>query len=436
MQVEYLATMSLPNERWDVNMLEEACWETARKAAKELFLQALRQEEKRVLAKLAKVEGEKKGEVRRYLTTRLGLITLHRQKLKRQENGKNSYLYPLDRAIGLEPRQETTLWVKKRACELATKYTYREAASLLSAEIGEEISHYPIHRWVQKKGRVKRLEEDQKWQASFEYGEAFEGEGEAKEIVVTEVDATMVHSQEGKGKNMVVKLGIMYSGKELESETAKYKRYRLKDKALYGGIEDAQEFGEKLYLEGEEKLAFSKAKNMLIIGDGDQWIRAIAQGTYFMATYQIDWRHILVKIHQTFSDQPRLVSELVDYLYSGKGKEMLDTIKLARLLCEDNDKKDKIADLANYIENNFDGLYGSRSLKDKVEAREVLVSSSGAMEKNIDVVIGRRFKRQGMSWTKEGANNLLKLRILCYNKKDWEEFWKRQNLAGVSFSPN
>jgi len=233
-----------------------------------------------------------------------------------------------------------------------------------------------------------------------------------------------------------VKLGVMYSGKELESKTAKNKRYRLKDKALYGGIEEAQEFGEKLYLKGEEKLALSKAENMLIIGDGDQWIRAIAKGPYFMATYQIDWRHILVKIHQTFGDQPQLISELLDYLYSGKGTEMLDTIKLARLLCEDNEKRGKIADLASYIENNFDGLYGSRSLKDRVEAKRVLVSSSGAMEKNIDVVIGRRFKKQGMSWTKEGANNLLKLRILRYDKHVWEEFWERQNLAGVSFSPN
>ena len=233
MQVEYLATMSLPDEGWDVNILEEACWKAARNAAKELFLQALKQEERTVLAK---VEGERKGEVRRYLTTRLGLITFYRQKLKRQENGKNNYFYPLDRAIRLEPRQETTPWVKKRACELATKYTYREAALLLSAEIGEKISHYPIHCWVQKKGRVLGKEEEQKWQATFEDGEAFEGEGEPKEIVVTEVDATMIHSQEGKGRNIAVKLGIMYSGKELESETAKYKRYRLKDKALYGGI--------------------------------------------------------------------------------------------------------------------------------------------------------------------------------------------------------
>ena len=66
----------------------------------------------------------------------------------------------------------------------------------------------------------------------------------------------------------------------------------------------------------------------------------------------------------------------------------------------------------------------------------MLVSSSGAMEKNIDVIIGRRFKKQGMRWTKEGASKLLKLRILRYVKINWEEFWERQKLAGVSFSPN
>ena len=87
-----------------------------------------------------------------------------------------------------------------------------------------------------------------------------------------------------------------------------------------------------------------------------------------MATYQLDWRHLMVKIHQTFSDQPKLVSELIDYLYSGQGERMLTTVKLACLLCEDKDKRQRIADLVTYIENNRDGLYGSKSLKDKVEA--------------------------------------------------------------------
>jgi hypothetical protein len=57
------------------------------------------------------------------------------------------------------------------------------------------------------------------------------------------------------------------------------------------------------------------------------------------------------------------------------------------------------------------------------------------MEKNIDVFIGRRFKREGVSWTKEGANNLVKLRILHYNKNDWEGFWKGEKLAWGEFLP-
>jgi hypothetical protein len=432
MQLEYLATISLPDEGWDVSTLEEQCWEAARRVGKELFIQALEQRGEKVMAKAA---GDKKGEVRRYLTTRLGAITFCREKVRQERGGGYSYVCPLDKAIGLQPRQEATLWVKKRACELATKYTYREAAALLSTQIGDEVSHGAIHRWVQEKGKALRQEEDRRWQAVFEDGEVFEGEGEEKEIVVTEMDATMLYSQERGRKKLAVKLGVMYSGKELESETAKYKRYRLTDKTLYGGIEEPEEFGEKLYLKGEEKLSLSKARNLLVLGDGDPWIKNIAEGPYFMATYQLDWRHLMVKIHQTFSDQPKLVSELIDYLYSGQDERMLTTVKPARLLCENKDKRQKIADLVTYIENNRDGLYGSRSLRDKVETKRVLVCSTGAMEKNIDVVIGRRFKKHGMSWSAKGANNLLKLRTLLYNKIDWEASWRKQSSCGVSLPP-
>ena len=204
------------------------------------------------------------------------------------------------------------------------------------------------------------------------------------------MDATMLHSQEKGREKLAVKLGIMYSGKQLESETAKYKRYRLSEKTLYGGIEETEEFGEKLYLKGEEKLCLSKARHLLVLGDGDAWIKNIAEGPYYMATYQLDWRHLMVKIRQTFSDQPKLVSELIDYLYSGQDEKMLTTVKLAHLLCEDKDKRQKIADLAAYIGNNRDGIYGSTFLKNKVKMERALVSNTGAAEKNMDVVIDRR----------------------------------------------
>jgi C4-type Zn-finger protein len=45
--------------------------------------------------------------------------------------------------------------------------------------------------------------------------------------------------------------------------------------------------------------------------------------------------------------------ELVNRLYSGKGRDVLGTIELARLLCEDNERRKKITDLAEYIGNSF-----------------------------------------------------------------------------------
>ena len=126
-------------------------------------------------------------------------------------------------------------------------------------------------------------------------------------------------------------------------------------------------------------------------------------------------------------DQPKLVSELIDYLYSGQDEKMLTTVKLARLLCDKEVKRQKIADLVTYIENNRDGLYGSRSLRGQMEGKRVLVCSTGAMEKNIDIVVNRRFKRYGQSWTTEGVNNLLKLRTLWYNKVHWQAFWRKQS---------
>lgn len=57
MQVKYLATVSLPDEGWDVNMLEEICLEEARKAARELFLRALRHQEEKLLSDRKGKEG-------------------------------------------------------------------------------------------------------------------------------------------------------------------------------------------------------------------------------------------------------------------------------------------------------------------------------------------------------------------------------------------
>lgn len=48
---------------------------------------------------------------------------------------------------------------------------------------------------------------------------------------------------------------------------------------------------------------------------------------------------------------------------------------------------------------------------------------SGGVEENIDLILCRRFKGRGMSRSRAGDQNLLKLRLLRYDRKAWKVYW-------------
>jgi hypothetical protein len=89
--------------------------------------------------------------------------------------------------------------------------------------------------------------------------------------VVTEVDGTLLKAQREAVPDFEVRLEL-FSGKELESSTAKHRRYRLGERVLYGGVELAEAFGERLFLAGEARLGLSRARHLLLVGDGAEWI--------------------------------------------------------------------------------------------------------------------------------------------------------------------
>lgn len=67
-----------PDEGWDVNVLEEACWKAGREASKGLFILGLEKRDEEVVAG---AEGKKKGKVTRYLVSRFGVVTFCRKKV-------------------------------------------------------------------------------------------------------------------------------------------------------------------------------------------------------------------------------------------------------------------------------------------------------------------------------------------------------------------
>ena len=53
---------------------------------------------------------------------------------------------------------------------------------------------------------------------------------------------------------MKAKIGIIYTGKKLESETSKIKRYALENKTVYADIVDSDVFGKNMSYLGEENI--------------------------------------------------------------------------------------------------------------------------------------------------------------------------------------
>jgi len=408
--------LSIPLEGLDVEKLEEAIAQGVRKLAKRAMKKALAQVEGRVLE-----EGQftRKKKMGRQLCTLFGWVGFTRYKVKVKGEGHS---FPLDRVLGLAPGQRATKGVVKLATELATQHPYRQAAKLLALVIGEEVNHRTIHHWVQKVGgRVVEKEEERR-EATFGCGEVPRRDGRVREIVVVEVDGTTLSSQEEGEEQFEMKLGVMYSGKELESRRAKRKRYRLKEKVLYGGVEGAEEFGEKLFLAGEGRLSLSLAQHILGIGDGASWIPDLVGGETFKGVYQLDWWHLERRIREAFPGQPALAGEIMGHIRRGEAEKARSLLRLRKVVVKG--EEERVEALLGYLEENWHGLYGSRSLRGQVAAQKVLVVGSGAIEKNIEVVIGRRFKGRGMSWSRRGAHHLLKLRLMVLDGRAWRWWWK------------
>lgn len=90
-------------------------------------------------------------------------------------------------------------------------------------------------------------------------------------------------------------------------------------------------------------------------------------------------------------------------VWSNQAVEALRYVR--RLQPSDREHRLELMNLCSYLERNRDGMHYDRPGP----------VGSGVVEKAVDILVARRMKRRGMSWSREGANNLLALRALHLN---------------------
>lgn len=97
------------------------------------------------------------------------------------------------------------------------------------------------------------------------------------------------------------------------------------------------------------------------MGDGAEWIEALAGHERWKATYQLDWWHLMRAFHRTFPDRPSLVAALKEALYEGRGAEVVGLVALAKV--QGMGDAEKVRKLEGYVRANQHGLYGARWLR-------------------------------------------------------------------------
>lgn len=340
------------------------------------------------------------------ILSRFGWVRLERWYVRERQTGRYHYLVE-----GGGRQEHVTAAVVEQAVALATRLPYRQAAVLLGRLLGEHVDHRSLYAWVKAEGQQLVDEEAALQEAVFEDGELPPQGGEGHELVVAVVDGTYIRAQREGQPSFEVRIGVAYSGRTLQSTTARHKRYRLRERQLYGGVDSARDFSERFYLHCEATLALSRAQNLLVIGDGADWIESLAGHERYKATYQLDHWHILDHARKTFSDRPQLVAEIARALAAGDASRILQLVTLARLSAQAN--AERVQQYEAYLRANLHGIDGARRLRTLLseEVRSAAVDGSGAVEKQGDLLVSRRFEHAGMRWTKAGANRLLKLRI-------------------------
>ena len=385
----------------DVNSIErsvEGVLEEARPVLWQVFVEAV----ENPLIDGGGVAKQRRRE--RTLMTTGGVVKVSRYVVK---DAEGNYYCPVDRALGLAPRRRATEAVVRRGCELSAEHSYRPAAELLGREVRGSISHMSLWKWAQRTGETLRLAQEEEREAVFGLGQEPARAAAGPAFVVGEMDGTMIRLQRRAG-HTEIKCGILYSHKE---ETWKRRR-RVADKVTCAALEPMDDFAERWWLAGERSFRISEARRLLLITDGLDIYREAVAGYFPGVVHQLDRWHLREKIHSVVQDD-KAEAMLKEKLDAGEETDVVNWLKRRSF----PGREEKHAELINYFQNNRFSINAVKTISPEEAPSSLRRVGSGAIEKTVGVLITKRFKGQGRSWSLEGARNLLAVRTFLYNSK-------------------
>ena len=399
-----------------------------------------------------KCQTVKRGKLDFTLATAIGKVTFPRQRIFCKTCGK--WVTPLNEALGLHEEDQalerTSLALQQLSSLYAINQPYRLAEKTVKdiTQDPEVISHQQIKLIVDQQGDGLRQYEEQK-RKHISYAVIREivdkvRDGQpgfpARSATATRpgqfymcLDGILVRSHKGKGRWHEGKIGFLCTD---EREPVGNKgRLRIPNKRYVSSYENSAIFGSRVYAEAV-KMGMLEYMEVIVLGDGARWIREVRKQCFPYAMYVLDWFHLNRKVCRAFRYtfpkdrvlRKKLRRPITKFLWKGQKEEALRNLKelYIQLLCEGKqalvEKREGMKELIEYIQNNWEGIVDYCQMqKDGYMVASTLVEGAANL-----VVAKRQKKKNGMHWSRSGADNLCALRTLWLNG-DWEDYWELQH---------
>ncbi|MBL8179705.1 MAG: ISKra4 family transposase [Bryobacterales bacterium] len=233
------------------------------------------------------------------------------------------------------------------------------------------------------------------------------------------IDGLPAHTREAK-------LGCVFTQTGWDEEGF---AIRDPDSTTYtGAIENAEQFGKRLYLEAWKR-GWSRAEKRVVIGDGAEWIWNLAQQHFPGAAQIVDLyharQHLWNLARLLYPNDSKRQNKWIGlhqkrWLDKGKIRKLVESLRSIRVL--DADLAKRIRNEADYFDHNAARMNYPRFRK------QHLFVGSGVIEAGCKTVIGHRLKQSGMFWTVKGANAILALRCSHLNGR-FEDYWEGRRAA-------
>jgi hypothetical protein len=223
------------------------------------------------------------------------------------------------------------------------------------------------------------------------------------------------------------KVGIVFSGDDDDTTQISKGRNVLLKKEYLASFETSETLARKAYavVWNNDFLA----EEMIVLGDGAQWIRKIRHNYFNEARYILDWWHLKEKVKRclrdTLTDRQtrwRKAKQILALLWEGKWKAALRVLDQLSIERRDGQNQE-VLELRKYINNNAEGIVDYKAFK-----QAGYYISSSIVEKTADIIVARRQKHQGMIWSRKGADAIAVLRTVVLNGK-WDSYWQEKKAA-------